>query len=205
MAALCIGQLGAALSTLLVAKWITTRPVELELLNAGLPAILSAGIHLRAGSVGLLAALFAPLPIWLWADLAWFWGGRRFGSRVATWLIKRADVSGSVTRAERSIARGGSWVVGLAPWLPIPAVLLYAAAGWTGLPLARYLLAYLVGTLGRTAAALTIGYAVGRHGNGVLRAVQHWSSLITGVVLGVLLLGLIVILVRRWRRRSRTA
>jgi membrane-associated protein len=67
----------------------------------------------------------------------------------------------------------------LAPVLPVPSVIIYAAAGWTGMRLRRFIALDLLGTFGWVALIVGLGYALGRPAVKVAHAITHYSLLIT--------------------------
>jgi membrane protein DedA with SNARE-associated domain len=77
------------------------------------------------------------------------------------------------------IERARSWAVALAPVLPIPSIIIYAAAGWTGMRLRWFLLLDLIGNLGWVALIVGLGYAIGQSAVNVAHNITHYSLLIT--------------------------
>jgi membrane-associated protein len=138
--------------------------------------------------VGLAVALLAPLPLWLPVDVVSWWTGRHFGPGAADWLVRYRPASKrSVEWCERLIDKYGIVSVMIAPWLPLPTVLMYAANGWRRLPLAVFVLADAAGTLLRAAVMLAIGYSSGAAGVHVVREVSDYSVWLTGAVVVCLL------------------
>jgi membrane-associated protein len=103
-----------------------------------------------------------------------WWTGRHFGPGAADWLIRHHPGSKrSVDRCERLIDRFGIASVLIAPWLPLPTVLLYAANGWRRMPLPVFIATDIAGTTIRAAVMILIGYGAG---DGAVRAVRLVSD-----------------------------
>jgi membrane protein DedA with SNARE-associated domain len=122
-------------------------PVRLEALSASTAAMFAGGAFARVGKASLELALLAPFPTLLIAGPFLCGAGRLWGPEAAAYLggrgprgRRRAD------RAVRALQRYGSWAVVLAYVLPVPSGLIYAAAGWTGMRVRRFLLLDLIGT-----------------------------------------------------------
>jgi membrane protein DedA with SNARE-associated domain len=82
--------------------------------------------------------------------------------------------------------RFGALAVVLAPILPIPSPLIYAAVGDGGMRLATFLVLDLAGTLLWTGLLATLGYELGQSAVDVTDAIAHYSlwatlALIAGV------------------------
>jgi membrane-associated protein len=197
--ALVVCQGWSALSNVLIPGLLGTRPVLLELLNGSALSVAAAGAFVRVGHAGLVVALLAPLPVWLPVDIVSWWTGRHFGPGAADWLVRHRPASKrSVERCERLIDRYGIVSVMIAPWLPLPTVLMYAANGWRRLPLAVFVAADAAGTLLRAAVMLAIGYSTGAAGVRVVREVSDYSVWLTGAVV-ICLLGVGFLQARRLR------
>jgi membrane-associated protein len=110
-------------------------------------------------------------------DWLFWWAGRRWGDRVFIWLLGRDN-----ERARRRLARMhwferrfGPLAVVLAPILPIPSALIYAAVGDGGMCLATFLILDLMGTLLWTGLLATLGYQLGQSAVDVTDAIAHYS------------------------------
>jgi len=195
--AIAVCQGWSALSAVLIPAWLGTRPVLLELLNGSALSVAAAGAFVRIGHAVLASALLAVLPLWLPVDIVSWWTGRHFGPGAADWLVRhRPSSKRAVERCELLIDRYGILSVMIAPWLPLPTALMYAANGWRRLPLAVFVLADAVGTLLRAAVMLLIGYTLGATGVRVVREVSDYSAWLTeAVVLG--LVGIVYLQARK--------
>jgi membrane-associated protein len=196
---LCAGILmlqGAYRLVLLFAtpSLIGRHPVLLEALRGSTSSLVAGGAFVRIGRDPLLLALLVPLPTLMMSDPLVWWAGRLWGPEVIELVAGRGAMQRRGTRrAMRLIERGRSWAVLLAPFLPVPSIIVYAAAGWTGMRLRRFLVLDLIGTFGWVALFVGLGYALGRSAVNVAHAITHDSLLIT--------IGLVVVsvIVAVWR------
>lgn len=199
---LCIAGIAAAavygLATLPVGpSLLGTDPVLLELLRASIPAMVAGGAFARVGDASLVLAVLAPLPTLLVFDPFYWWAGRLWGPRVTELAGARTE------RGRRRIARmlrfterfRGPAIV-LAPYLPIPSALVYAAAGWTGLGLLPFIALDALGALSWVGLNVGLGYAVGQSAVDVAKGISHYALYVT--------IGLIVAIVAwsTWRARG---
>jgi membrane-associated protein len=178
-------------------------PVLLEALRSSTAAMVAGGAFARIGEASLVLALLAPLPTLLMSDPFIWWAGRLWGRDVARYLGGRGERGRRRTeRAVRFLERYGSWTVVLAYLIPVPSALIYAAAGWTGMRLRRFLLLDLAGTALWVALIVGLGYAIGRSAVHIARAITRYSLLLTlALVLGALVFVGLRALARR-RRES---
>jgi membrane protein DedA with SNARE-associated domain len=167
-------------------------PVLLEALRSSTAAMVAGGAFARIGQASLVLALLAPLPTLLMSDPFIWWAGRLWGPDVARYLGGRGERGRRRTdRAVRFLERYGSWAVVLAYVIPVPSALVYAAAGWTGMRLRRFLLLDLAGTALWVVLIVGLGYAIGRSGVHIAHDITHYSLLFTValVVLALLFVG----------------
>jgi membrane-associated protein len=161
-------------------------PVLLEALRGSTAAMVAGGAFARIGEASLVLALLAPLPTLLMSDPFLWWAGRLWGPEVAHFIGGRGPRGRR--RAERGVrwlTRYGSWAVVLGYFLPVPTALIYAAAGWTGMRLRRFLLLDLAGTSLWVGLVVGLGYAIGRSAVDVAHAITHYSLLLTLVLVAV--------------------
>jgi membrane protein DedA with SNARE-associated domain len=80
---------------------------------------------IAAGSIGCMIA-----------DLVWYWGGKRFGSRIMR-LVCKVSLSPDVCvhQTEMMFLKVGSWSLIFAKWLPALSTISVAMAGVTKMPL----------------------------------------------------------------------
>jgi membrane-associated protein len=132
----------------LVPSLLGTDPVLLEALRGSTSAMASGGAFARVGEASLVLAVLAPLPTLLFATPFFWWAGRLWGPKAA------ATLGGGHPSAEKWAQRSGAHLerfggvaVALAPFLPVPSSFIYAAAGWTGMSLRRFMVFDLIGML----------------------------------------------------------
>lgn len=164
-------------------------PVLLEGLRGSVAAMVAGGAFARIGQASLALALLAPLPTLMMADPFMWWAGRLWGPDVTRYLGGRSPrARRRMERAIRFSERYGSWAVVFAYVLPVPSAVIYAAAGWTGMRLRRFLLLDLLGTFLWVVLIVGLGYAIGRSAVDVAHQITHYGLLLTialVVVVGV--------------------
>jgi membrane protein DedA with SNARE-associated domain len=165
---------------------VGTNPVLLEALRGSTSAMASGGAFARVGEASLVLALLAPLPTLLFVTPFFWWAGRLWGPKAA------ATLGGGHPKAEkwaqrsgRHLERFGGLAVALAPFLPIPSSFVYAASGWTGMSLRRFMLFDLLGMLAWIGLIVGLGYAVGHPAVQVAKAISHYALLITIAVVAI--------------------
>jgi membrane protein DedA with SNARE-associated domain len=84
--------------------------------------------------------------------------------------------------------RFGPVAVVLAYYLPLPSLLIYAAAGLSGMRLRTFLALDVVGTLLWVGPVVGLGYAIGKPAVDVVHRIDHYSTILTVVVV-VLVIG----------------
>lgn len=155
-------------------------PVLLEALNASTAAMVAAGAVARAGQASLALALLAPIPTLLMTGPFLWWAGRLWGPLAAKYLAGRGQRAKRRTdRAIRLLERYESWAVVLAYVVPVPSALIYAAAGWTGMSLRRFLLLDLAGTALWVVLITGLGYAIGHGAVNVAHAITRYGLVLT--------------------------
>jgi membrane-associated protein len=197
----CAGLLvaGAILNWVAIAtipSLIGSHPVLLEALGGSEASMVVAGAFARVGRASLALALIAPVLGLANMDPLLWWGGRRWGRP----LVARILPTGPKTelrmgRAEQWFARWGGWAILAARFLPVPSPLLYAAAGWTGMALWRFVLLDLIGALAYAGLVVGLGYAIGHPAAAVVSSVTHYALAVTGALL-VVMVGVAI-----WRQR----
>jgi membrane protein DedA with SNARE-associated domain len=188
----------------LVPALIGSHPLLLEIVSGSTLAEVTVGAHSRLGELPLWWAVAAGVPGSMMFDWVFWWAGRQWGDR-ALHLILGRDTSprgvarreARAARLERMAGRFGPAAVALAYYLPLPSLLIYVAAGLSGMRLRIFLILDVVGTLLWVGPIVGLGYAVGKPAVDVVHRIDHYSTLLT---LGVVLL--LVGLEARKRRRS---
>jgi membrane-associated protein len=185
--ALALAGLYSLLLVPVVPSLLGRDPVLLEALHSSIAAMVAGGAFARIGEASLALALLAPLPTLMMADPFVWWAGRLWGPDVAKYLGGRGPRGKRrMDRAVLLLERYDSWAVVLAYLLPVPSALIYAAAGWTGMRLRRFLLLDLIGTSMWVALIVGLGYAIGRSAVHIAHEITHYSLLLTlGLVAAV--------------------
>ena len=177
----------------LVPSLLGTDPVLLEALRGSTSAMAAGGAFARVGQGSLALAVLAPLPTLLFVTPFFWWAGRLWGPKAA------ATLTGGHPNAEKwaqrsgvHLERFGGLAVALAPFLPVPSALIYAAAGWTGMSLRRFMVFDVLGMLSWIGLIVGLGYAIGHPAVQLAKAISHYALLATiaivviAIVVGVL-------------------
>ncbi len=187
----------------LVPALIGSHPLLLEIVSGSTLAEVTVGAHSRLGELPLWLAVVAGVPGSMMFDWVFWWAGRRWGDRALHLFLGRdpsprgvARREARAARLERMAERFGPAAVVLAYYLPLPSLLIYAAAGLSGMRLRTFLALDVVGTLLWVGAIVGLGYAIGKPAVDVVHRIDHYSTLLTVVVVVVV----IGVQVRRRRR-----
>jgi membrane protein DedA with SNARE-associated domain len=135
-------------------------------------------------------------------DWVFWWAGRRWGDRALHLVLGRDSSPRGVARRqarsarlERMAERFGPAAVVLAYYLPLPSVLIYVAAGLSGMRLRTFLALDVIGTLLWVAPIVGLGYAIGKPAVDVVDRIEHYSTFLA--------LGVVVVLLSVQVRRRR--
>jgi membrane-associated protein len=181
-----------------VPSLIGRAPVLLEALRGSTAAMVAAGAFARVGQASLPLALLAPIPTLLIAGPFLWWAGRLWGPSAARYLGGRGPRARRRTdQAVHLLERYDSWAVVLAYLLPVPSALVYAAAGWTGMSLRRFVLLDLAGTFLWVVLIVGLGYAIGHDAVNVAHAISRYGLVVT---LALIPAALLVAAIRARRR-----
>lgn len=173
--------------------------------QAGVP-IPSVPLMLAAGTMSaahkLHVALMIPLVLLacLIADSAWWWLGRRYGSRVLDLLCRMSlDASTCVNRAQGSIARRGGLTLLFAKFVPGVSTIAAPIAGQAGMTYLDFAVYDIVGTLAWSMTWLLAGRFFGDVAS---RSHQFFEALTRSAV-AVVVLMIVGIIVYRYVQRRR--
>lgn len=184
----------------LVPSLLGTHPVLLEALRGSTSAMAAGGAFARVGQASLVLAILAPLPTLLFATPFFWWAGRLWGPKAATTLTGgHPSAERWAQRSAAHLARFGGFAVALAPFLPIPSALIYAAAGWTGMSLRRFMVFDVLGMLSWIGLIVGLGYAVGYPAVRVAKAISHYGLLVT---IAIVVIAVVIAMVRGSSRTS---
>jgi membrane-associated protein len=178
----------------LVPALIGSHPLLLEILSGSAVAEVTIGAHSRLGDLPLCSAVIAGLPGSMMFDWVFWWAGRRWGDRALHLFLGRDSSPGGVARREarsarleRMVERFGPAAVVLAYYLPLPTLLIYVAAGLSGMRLRTFLALDVVGTLLWVGPIVVLGYAIGKPAVDVVDQIDHYSTFLAiGAVLVVI-------------------
>jgi membrane-associated protein len=176
------------------ASLVGTHPVILEVLNGSTEAIISAAAFARVGHGSLAVVLLASIPGLMKFDLVYWWAGRLWGERIV--LLFTGHRERQRRRGEKFVGwvnRRGRWItwpaVVVAPFLPLPSAIIYAAAGWTGMSWVTFLALDAVGSLGWAGMLAALGYALGQHAVSVAQAVSRYGLWISIAIVVLIIAG----------------
>jgi membrane-associated protein len=171
----------------LVPALVASHPALLELVRGSVTSIVNMGARARVGDTSLILAVVLGVPSLMMFDWLFWWAGRRWGDGVFHWLLGGPGGRNErrLARLHRLEARFGPSAVVLAYFLPIPAILIYAAVGDGGMRLWVFLVLDILGTLLWTAALAAGGYALGQEAVDAADALARYSlwATIGGVVI----------------------
>jgi membrane protein DedA with SNARE-associated domain len=182
-----------------------SHPLLLEIISGSAVAEVTVGAHSRLGELPLWFAVVAGVPGSMMFDWVFWWAGRRWGDRALHLVLGRDASRAGVARREarsarleRMVERFGPVAVVLAYYLPLPTVLIYVAAGLSGMRLRTFLALDVLGTLLWAAPIVGLGYVIGKPAVDVVHRIEHYSTVLAvGAVLVV-----IGVQVRRRRQAS---
>jgi membrane-associated protein len=164
---------------------IATRPVLLELLSGSNSSVVAAGAFSDLeGKLQLAVVVAAALPGMMKFDLLFWWAGVMWGHRILELLALRSrHAAAFARRAEQRGPRVAGAAVLLAAFLPVPTPLIYAAAGWVGLPLIPFVICDLIGSAAWAALLAGLGSLLGASGVAAADLVSRYA-LVAMIMLG---------------------
>ncbi len=185
------------LATMPLIPWmIQEHPVWLAAIRGGMTSIVNLGAMARVDEVHILVAVFIGLPATVMWDWAYWWAGRRWGERALHMILGESrKTEARLEKVKRWTEKYGAIAVLTAYYLPLPTVLIYAAAGWAGMRLATFLILDVVGALLWVGLLAGLGYWIGQSAVDAVDAVADYTLYIT--------IGLVVLIVGRqiWTTR----
>src|SRR5438067_1551093 len=165
--AIGVSALYAVAAIPLTPALIASHPVLLELLTGSTSSVISAGAYSTVDTkLQLALVIVAALPGIMRFDWVYWWAGRLWGHRIVERLGQRSPRMARL--ADLAETKGRRWagpLVALAAFLPGGAsVAVYAAAGWTGLPLLAFVLWDTLGSAAWISVVALGGYLLGSDG-----------------------------------------
>lgn len=191
------------LATMPLIPWmIQNHPVWLAAIRGGMTAIVNLGAMARIDEVHLAVAILVGLPATIMFDWAYWWAGRRWGERALHMILGESrKTEARLEKVKRWTEKYGAIAVLTAYYLPVPTVLIYAAAGWAGMRLSTFLVLDVAGALLWTTLLALLGYWIGQSAVDAVEAFSDYTLYIT--------LALVVVIVARQilvtRRQIRSA
>jgi membrane protein DedA with SNARE-associated domain/rhodanese-related sulfurtransferase len=165
-----------------------------------LPLLITAGALAAQSPYQALVIILAGVGGCMLADLAWYWGSKRYGRRVLGLLCKMSlSPDFCVRQSEAVFLKIGPWSLLGTKFLPGLSTISVAMAGVTNMPLPTFLLLDGMGALLFVSVAVATGWMLQGAINNVVVAVADIGKL--GALLLVALLGL-YLLARWWRRKA---
>lgn len=160
--------------------------VLLEFLRGSIPAIITAGAHVKMGQTPLLLALVAPLIYLMFPDAFIYWAGRRYGQTALTYLSgNQPKWRRRIAFAERFFARWGALTIVFSYFLGPASPIFFLAAGEVGMSFALVMAADLIGTLIWVSLILGIGYAFPQNATAIADSITHYAWPLTALTFGL--------------------
>ncbi len=186
--AIAVSAVYAVAAIPLTPALISSHPVLLELLTGSTSSIISAGAYSGVDSkLQLTLVVVAALPGIMRFDWVYWWAGRLWGHRIVEKLGQHNPRMGRLAVVAET--RGRRWagpLVALAAFLPGGAsTAVYAAAGWTGLPLLAFVLWDTLGSAAWVSVVAFGGYLLGSDGVTLAELVSRYAT-VTIIVLAVM-------------------
>ena len=170
----------------LTPRLISTHPLLLELLAGSNSSTVAGGAFAAVkSSVELGFVVLAALLGMMKFDLFFWWAGNMWGHRIIQLFAGRSRRAAKFARRAESVSpRWAGVAVLLAAFLPVPSPLVYAVAGWVGLPLLWFVICDVIGTAAWASLLASLGYILGDDGVRAAGLVSRYA-LITIIVLVV--------------------
>lgn len=170
----------------LTPRLISTHPLLLEVLAGSNSSTVAGGAFAAVkSSVELGFVVLAALLGMMKFDFFFWWAGNMWGHRIIQLFAGRSRRAARFAqRAESVSPRWAGVAVLLAAFLPVPSPLVYAVAGWVGLPLLWFIICDVIGTAAWASLLASLGYILGDDGVRAANLVSRYA-LITIIVLVV--------------------
>jgi membrane protein DedA with SNARE-associated domain len=182
----------------LIPWMVSHHPVMLAAVRGGMTAIVTLGAMARIGDVSIVTAVLVGLPATVMFDWAYWWAGRRWGEHSIHMIMGTPTkrTAARMAKVKRWSEKYGAWAVLTAYYLPVPTVLIYAAAGWAGMSLATFLILDIVGALLWVGLLAGLGYWIGQSAIDAVDKVGDYTLYFT-IALVVVVVGRSILTTRR--------
>ncbi len=173
-------------------------------LQAGLPlpaypTLILTGALASRGGASLQALLATAVVASMIADIAWFYAGRRFGSKVLKTICRVSMSPDSCVRQTESIfERYGAASLAVAKFIPGFASVATSMAGVVRVPLWKFLVFDAIGAALWAGVALGLGYVFRDAINDVLKVFETMGRIGLWLVLG----GFVLYVAAKWWQRE---
>jgi membrane protein DedA with SNARE-associated domain/rhodanese-related sulfurtransferase len=164
------------------------------------PTLMAAAALVTPSRYQVVEIIVAGVGGSLIADLAWYWGGRRYGRRILGLLCKMSlSPDFCVNQTETAFTKVGPWSLPLAKFFPGLSIISVAMAGVTKMSLPVFLLLNVSGAVLSVGVPVVLGWIFHDAIADVLTALTDVGKFGALSLLGVLALYL---LMRWWRRQA---
>jgi membrane protein DedA with SNARE-associated domain/rhodanese-related sulfurtransferase len=164
------------------------------------PLLIATGALATQGRQQVLEIILAGVSGALVADLAWYWGGQRYGRRVLGLLCKMSlSPDFCVRQTETVFLKVGPWSLLFAKFFPALSTISVAMAGVTKMRLPEFLLLNTIGALLFVGVGVVMGLVFQDAVTDLLLTLGHIGKF--GVLFVLAVLGL-YLSARWWRRRA---
>jgi len=178
--------------------WVLVEQAGLPI--PSVPLMLAAGTMSAAHKVHIALVIPVVLLACLIADTAWWWLGRRFGSRVLDLLCRMSlDATTCVNRAQGSIARRGGVTLLFAKFVPGVSTIAAPIAGQAGMSFPEFAVYDMAGSLVWAGAWLFAGRFFGD----MARRSSQFFATLTHFAFALVLLMVLGIIIYRYVQRRR--
>ncbi|TAN07638.1 MAG: sulfurtransferase [Rhodanobacteraceae bacterium] len=164
------------------------------------PVLVLAGALAASGKISWMGVVLVATAGALLADLAWYWAGHRYGTRMMRTLCRISlSPDSCVHRSELHFERWRGRSLLVAKFVPGLSMVAPPLMGALGLRLRRFVLLDAAGALLWVVTAVILGYVFAPEVNTLLRVLARTGRLALGVVLVALALYMLARWWRRWR------
>ncbi len=178
---------------------LATHTILWEALRGSTASIITGGAFVHAGSASSFTVVLAGLVGTIHFDWLYWWGGARWGQWWIDILVADKPRPARVmARIQGLMARWGTPIVLVSRIPPVPGLLIFVAAGWSGMTLRRFLVLDIIAGLLRIGLLVSLGYAIGHPAIHVAKEISHYG-LALGVAIVVIVIGRLAWSKRRHR------